>query len=98
MSLQIITANRLGDGLVVYFTDQGTWSTDIDEADQRDDPGEIDALLAQASDAANQLLVVGPYVIDVHIQDSKLVPVRYREILRTKGPSVRLDLGYQSET
>jgi len=47
--------------------------------------------------AASQ--IVDPYLIEVRLgSDGLPVPVRYRERLRTLGPSVRPDLGKQAET
>ncbi len=47
------------------------------------------------AEACNE--VVAAYSIEVRRTPAGLVPVRYREWLRTAGPSVRTDLGYQAE-
>lgn len=94
MALEIITANRLGDGLVIFLTADG-WSARIDEAVVSESKDGTAALLARAE--ADAGLVVGPYEITVERQaDGSLHPVKYREALRTRGPSVRTDLGYQA--
>ncbi|MDF1735900.1 MAG: DUF2849 domain-containing protein [Minwuia sp.] len=94
MALEIITANRLGDGLVIFLTTDG-WSARIDAAAVSETKDETAALLARAE--ADAGLVVGPYEITVERQaDGSLHPVKYREALRTRGPSVRTDLGYQA--
>lgn len=96
MSLQVVTANRLGDGLVVFLTADGGWSENINDARVADGKDAAEAFLAQASAPELDVVIVGPYLIDVEQQDGGLVPTKYREVLRTKGPSVREDLGYQA--
>lgn len=96
MSLQIVTANRLDDGLVVFLTADGGWSENINDARIADGKEAAEALLAEASAPELDIEIVGPYLIDVERQGDRLVPTKYREILRTKGPSVRPDLGYQA--
>ncbi|MAZ32455.1 MULTISPECIES: DUF2849 domain-containing protein [Thalassospira] len=96
MSLQVVTANRLDDGLVVFLTADGGWSENIDQSRIADGKEAGDALLAEASVPELDTVIVGPYLIEVEQQDGGLVPTKYREVLRTKGPSVRQDLGYQA--
>lgn len=86
MTLQAITANRLGDGLAVFLADNGTWSTDFAEATV------VDAEEAAALEAAGETAVaaneiVGPYLIDVERVGGRLRPAKYREQLRVDGPS-----------
>ncbi|WP_135076810.1 DUF2849 domain-containing protein [Terasakiella sp. SH-1] len=97
MSLQVVTANRLDDGLAVFYGEDGQWHNTINNAAIVEKGNEGDNLLASASDDANQLVVVGPYLIDVEKEGSAPVALRYREMIRTKGPSVRPDLGYQAD-
>ncbi|HCK19692.1 MULTISPECIES: DUF2849 domain-containing protein [Thalassospira] len=96
MSLQVVTANRLEDGLVVFLTSDGSWSENINDARTAEDKEAANALLAEASAPELDTVIVGPYLIDVEQQGTDLVPTKYREVLRTKGPSVREDLGYQA--
>jgi len=97
MSLHVITANRLDNGLAVFYNASGEWHTNINQATLLPDMEEGNALLEKASCSKNQLIVVGPYLIDVVKDEGGLQPVRYREKIRTKGPSVRPDLGYQAQ-
>ncbi|MDF1722361.1 MAG: DUF2849 domain-containing protein [Minwuia sp.] len=91
---EIITANRLGDGLVIFLTTTG-WSANINAAEVSETKDATAVLLARAeADAGN---VVGPYAVAVTRQaDGSLHAQKYREALRTRGPSVRTDLGYQA--
>ena len=97
MTLQVVTANRLGDGLAVFYTKEGEWHHLIDQAALVEQGDVADQLLAGASDDANQLIVVDPYLIDVKEEGGSYTPSRYREMIRTLGPSVRTDLGYQAK-
>jgi len=97
MTKQVITANRLDDGLAVFYDPDGQWQSTITQAACVEKGEVADKLLAEASDEKNQLVVVGPYLIDVCDEEGALEPVRYREMIRTKGPSVRPDLGYQAK-
>ena len=92
MSLQVVTANRLRDGIVVYLAADGGWRERVADAALADDQGE--RLMALASAAVEARLVVDPYLIEV-VEDGGLVrPSRYREVIRATGPSVetRADL------
>lgn len=97
MTHKVVTANRLDNGLAVFFNTSGEWVHSIDEASALEDAQAAEKMLEQASTPENHLIVVGPYLIDVEEQDGHMVPVRYREMIRTKGPSVRPDLGYQAQ-
>ena len=97
MTLQVVTANLLEDGLAVFFAETGTWTQDINQATYAETGEAADKLLAQATTKENQLVVVEPYLIDVEVKEGQVQPVRNREMIRTKGPSVRPDLGYQAQ-
>ena len=97
MSLKIVTANRLRDGLVVFLADGGKWSGNIAEAAVAADDDTAANLLRQAGRSETDNTVVAPYLIEVEAADRAPRPIRYREWLRTQGPTVRTDLGYQAE-
>ncbi|MDP6389669.1 MAG: DUF2849 domain-containing protein [Alphaproteobacteria bacterium] len=88
MSLQVVTANRLRDGIVVYLAADGGWRQRVADAALALDQGEAERLMALASAAVEARLVVDPYLIEV-VEDGGLVrPSRYREVIRATGPSV----------
>jgi len=99
MALMIVTANRLTDGVVVYWCADGTWSATIDDAEtaegtlKKDGPAFVDRV--QATDPTWRTTVVDPYPMEVGRDGDRLVPTRYRERLRCLGPTVRPDLGKQ---
>jgi len=86
MKYRMITANRLADGACVWMDGSGGWSTDINRGKWVED-SEADALLERAAEAVKKCLVVGPYAIDV-VVDGDVTPVRFREQVRAKGPTI----------
>lgn len=85
MSLNVITANRLNDGVVIFLTADG-WSEDLRDAAIADGKDETAGLLARAE--AEPGIAVGPYEIAVERTEEGLRPLRYRERIRLTGPSV----------
>lgn len=96
MSQKIVSANRLGDGLVVYLGNDNSWSTGIAHSRIADDDAAAEVLLARARKAEADRKVVDPYLIEVAEIDGELRPTRYREFIRATGPSVRPDLSKQN--
>jgi len=92
---QILTANRLRDGEVVYWV-AGRWVTALDEAEVFQDDPAAEAALKAADASVQDRTVVNPYLFDVRREAGALRPVKEREIIRAAGPSVRRDLGKQS--
>jgi len=95
MTLKVATANRLGDGLVVYLAADGSWSERLAEGRIADEAAQAE-LEARAQAAAVAHVVVAPYLIEVRDEDGVVRPVRYREEIRSRGPTVRPDLGKQA--
>lgn len=96
--MKAVTANRLGDGAVVYLTPGGGWSLWLDDAVMAADASEADALVAAAQADVDHCVVVAPYAFDVESADNHLRGVSVRERIRAAGPTMRLDLGKQAET
>ncbi len=94
---QVLTANRLRDGLVVFLSEYGTWSPWLHDAQVARSKDEASKLDARGGQDMKINLVVGAYLIDVLEVDGSLKAAHIREHLRTLGPSVRLDLGKQAE-
>ncbi|MDA9230261.1 DUF2849 domain-containing protein [Alphaproteobacteria bacterium] len=94
---QAVTANRLTDGEVVYLTAQSQWSETFSQAAIADGAEASEALLAQALPADYEAHVLDPYLFEV-LEDAQTgyQPASVREIIRAKGPTIRLDLGKQA--
>ena len=87
MADQMVTANRLTDGAVVFLAADGRWVERL-VAGQPVPEGEAAAQLKRA-EAATRNEVVAPYLIDVGPgADGGIVALRYRERIRAGGPSV----------
>lgn len=96
MSAQIVTANRLGDGIVVYLSPANVWLERIEDAEVAHDKDAAAALLARAEAPEQRVRVVGPYLMDVTEEVGRPEAVSVRERIRALGPSVRTDLGRQA--
>lgn len=83
-----ITANRLGDGLVVFLDAAGGWSLSIADARLVEDGPDLDRANDYAKSQHDARIVIEPYPIDVEVIDGKPVPVRLRERIRAEGPTV----------
>lgn len=95
-TLHILTANDLLEGDVVFLADGG-WSRNHRLARIARTPEEAKALEAVGAAEKAARRIVDPYLVEVAIDaDGAPLPVRYRERLRTLGPTVRLDLGKQA--
>jgi len=88
MTAKIVTANRLSDGAVVYLAPTGDWVEAIADAGIATDEETADALVAVASTQEQGLQVVGPYLMDVALDDGRPRPLGTREIIRAQGPTV----------
>jgi hypothetical protein len=84
---KVVTANRLRDGVPVYFCGGTVWSPAIGEgAFVAEETGEI--LLSEARQGKTAAPVIAPYVIDAEIEDGIVTPVGLRERIRAFGPTV----------
>ncbi len=81
-TLRAVTANRLTDGVSVYFTADRQWSVRIGDAASAPD---IAGLLAEAE--RDILAAVGAYPIEVEIVDGAVQPIGLRERIRAFGPT-----------
>ena len=87
MTQQILTANDLRTGEVVFLTSAHTWSNRFHAAAIIDEKSDIDAIEEAGNLAVAKNIVVGAYFIDITLEDGKPSPVRFREQLRIFGPS-----------
>jgi hypothetical protein len=94
---QVITANRLRDGLAVFMTHAGSWSDRIDDAVVALEPEAAAALELRAKADEKATLVTGSYLVDAERRNGHVWLSHIRERMRTQGPTVRRDLGKQAE-
>ncbi len=91
--MKALTANRLIDGEVVFWTGQA-WSERFAQARLFDDNAAAESAEAQAKSQITQL--VDAYLIEVAAVDGGAAPVSYRERVRAMGPTNKLDHGKQA--
>ena len=93
MTLQALTANRLDDGEVVFWSG-ADWVAPFGEA-RLFETGEGDGALTDAKTLTTVL--IDPYLIDITLAEGLPAPVSYRERIRALGPSDHLELGKQAQ-
>ncbi len=94
---QVLTANRLKDGLVVFLGEGNAWTPWLAEAVIARTKDDAARLESRGAEHAKTNVVVGPYLADVIEEAGAVRCAHIREHLRTLGPSVRTDLGKQAE-
>ena len=89
---QMIIANRLRDGAVVFLAPDEGWAPAISAGTVIDGDAEAARLMAVAKRHETECQVIDPQLIDVEIEDGKPRPTAIREAIRAFGPTVRTDL------
>ena len=89
----VITANRLGDGAVVYRTSDGHWTNCLERAAVVTTAPAATELLTAAT--ADDVGAVGAYVAPVHLEpDGGVRPGNLRESIRHNGPTIELPVAF----
>lgn len=94
---QVISANRLADGIVVFYCGPSAWGEYIDAAQVLTSVSELDVALLNAAADVRANIIVDPYAFDVHDEHGRITPTHLRERIRAFGPSVHPDLGKQAQ-
>jgi hypothetical protein len=95
---QVVSANRLDDGIVVYLATGDRWVENISDAEVFEDKPAQAAGVARGAEAAAKNLVVDILPVDVEITPRGPRPKLIRDRIRAAGPTVRLDHGKQAPT
>jgi hypothetical protein len=90
---QMIIANRLVDGAVVFLAPGESWTTAIAAGVVIDDETEAQRLLGAAKQLEARSPVIDPQVIQVNVEGGAVRPIEIRELIRAFGPTVRTDPG-----
>jgi hypothetical protein len=94
MTVQVATANRLRDGVIVWLKPDLTWSEDFADSKPLRDEAEAKAALDAAGVAVKARLVVGPYLAEVDETPEGLKPNSARERIRAIAkPTITPDQG-----
>jgi hypothetical protein len=89
---QMIIANRLHDGAVVFMAPNEGWEPAIAAGKLIEDETEGARLMAVAKRHETECQVIDPQLIDVEVKDGQPRPTAIREAIRAFGPTVRTDL------
>jgi hypothetical protein len=85
----VITANRVGDGAVVYRSPDGGWTTELGGAAVVIDADSARALAEVA--VGDDLNAIGAYIAPVKLLPGGHVrPGNLRELIRRGGPTIEL--------
>lgn len=87
---QIVIANSLTDGFVVFLTENHAWSGNVADAALASDDSSAAQLLKAAQQAEQNNVVIDPYLIEVEVNGAGPKPLEYREYIRAYGPSIKL--------
>jgi hypothetical protein len=88
MALQILTANRLTDGIAVWYDVDGRWNESIARAEIAGTKGDAERLEAIGKKAFADNLVLDVNLIDVEVDNGFIRPLRLRERIRAEGPTI----------
>ncbi len=88
LTKNVISANRLDDGVVVFVGRDGGWVEGLKHARlfAHAEEAEKNLGLARASEAAN--VVVDVYAFAVKCEGPKITPVTLRDAIRAAGPTI----------
>ena len=86
---QMVIANTLKDGRVVFLADHGQWVNGIAEGFVVQSEQEAEELAKIATRAEAENRVVDPELIEVTNANGHPRPVEIREAIRAEGPAVR---------
>ena len=85
---QMIIANELRSGEVVFLSEEGNWVNNIDKATIALDIDQANKLLTLAQEAEHNNKVVGAELVEIEAQDKQRFPKDIREAIRVNGPTV----------
>ena len=93
---EVITANRLAEGVVVFQTADECWTEDFNRAAVLADPQATVRALARAKQDEANNIIVDAYAVAVEERNGHFAPKALREAIRAAGPTIRRDLGKQA--
>ena len=93
---QVVTANRLTDGIVVYLGPGGDWVEFLSKASVFDTKPAVEAALKDAQVAVTQNKVVDIFAFDVTLTPAGPQAAHIRDRIRAMGPTVHRDHGKQA--
>ncbi len=92
---QVLTANALVLGEVVYWNGTRGWVPVLSDAEVLADDA-AENVLKGTAEFVRKRVVVNPYLFDVRVEAGVPRPIKMRETIRAAGPTARRDLGKQA--
>ena len=92
MTLLVLTANRLSDGISVWYHPSGEWSEALAGSEIARNTEQAAILEAIGKNAHAENRVIDVNLIDVEETGGRLRPLRLRERIRAEGPTVEYTL------
>jgi hypothetical protein len=89
---QMIIANRLTDGVVVFLDPRENWDPSIGAGAVIEGDAEAQRLVAVAERHVAECRVIDPTLIEIEVENGQPRPTAIREAIRAFGPTVRTDL------
>jgi hypothetical protein len=84
----VLTANRLTDGIAVWYDREGKWNERIDLSEVVHGKDEAERLEAIGKKAYANNEVIDVAVIEVEEIEGRVRPLRLRERIRAEGPTI----------
>jgi hypothetical protein len=94
---QIVTANLLDAGAIVYLTRTGEWSRSIGRSLVANTEREAEGALAKANEDVRACRIIGPYLIEVALEGGVIRLLSQREWIRSQGPTVHPEFATEQE-
>lgn len=85
---QVLTANRLTDGIAVWYDREGKWNEWIGRSTVANTREEADALEAIGKKAYANNEVLDVNLVEVEEIEGQIRPLRLRERIRAEGPTI----------
>ena len=85
---QMVIANRLSDGIVVFLAPGDAWVTTIQDGAVIENEAEAERALDAAKRQEIECRVVEPSLIEVELTDGRPKPKAIRESIRAFGPTI----------
>lgn len=92
---QVVSANRLSDGIVVFLGPDGAWVEGL-QAAALFDKASVEQGLAKANADSKANVVIEVLAFEVIEEAGRRRPAHIRDAIRAAGPTVRRDTGKQA--
>ena len=94
---EIVLANRLTDGIVVYLDTSGGWAEHLRDAAVTHDAPSRAKLESNAEAGLNAQQIAGWEFVEVVLENGSPRIVKNKQFIQSLGPTVRRDLGKQAD-